>query len=65
MDVQALANLIGSVGFPIAMCIYMVIFFQKALQELKDAVQNNTGVNRELSIYINELREELKHERGN
>lgn len=58
MDVQAIANLIGSLGFPIAACIYMGVFLSKTMAEFKDTMQSNTGAIRELSIYVNELRKE-------
>lgn len=58
MDVQAIASLIGSLGFPIAACIYMGVFLSKTMAEFKDTMQSNTGAIRELSIYVNELRKE-------
>ena len=62
MDVQALASLIGSLGFPIAACIYMGVFLSKTMTEFKDTMQSNTGAIRELTIYVNELRKERKSE---
>ena len=58
MDVQTIMTLVGSLGFPIAACIYMGIFLSKTLTEFKDTMQNNTGAIRELTIYVNELRKE-------
>lgn len=64
MDVQAIASLIGSLGFPIAACIYMGVFLSKTMTEFKDTMQSNTGAIRELTIYVNELRKEREHERS-
>lgn len=58
MDVQAIANLIGSLGFPIAACVYMGLFLSKTMSEFRETMQNNTGAIRELTIYVNELRKE-------
>jgi hypothetical protein len=64
MDVQSIASLIGSLGFPIAACIYMGVFLSKTMTEFKDTMQSNTGAIRELTIYVNELRKERSHEQG-
>lgn len=64
MDVQAITTLIGSLGFPIAACIYMGVFLSKTMTEFKDTMQSNTGAIRELTIYVNELRKERKSEPG-
>ena len=64
MDIQAIASLIGSLGFPIAACIYMGVFLSKTMTEFKDTMQSNTGAIRELTIYVNELRKERKSEPG-
>lgn len=58
MDFNAISTFIGQMGFPIACCVYMGIFMKKALDAIKDALQSNTGAIRELTIYVNELREE-------
>lgn len=63
MDVQAIATLVGSLGFPIAACIYLGVFLTKTINEFKDSMQTNTGAIRELTIYVNELRKELEHDR--
>ena len=63
MDVQAIASLIGSLGFPIDACIYMGVFLSKTMTEFKDTMQSNTGAIRELTIYVNELRKEREYER--
>ena len=63
MDFQAIATLFGSLGFPIAACIYLGVFLTKTINEFKDSMQTNTGAIRELTIYVNELRKELEHDR--
>ena len=63
MDVRAIATLVGSLGFPIAACIYLGVFLTKTINEFKDSMQTNTGAIRELTIYVNELRKELEHDR--
>lgn len=49
MDIQAIASLIGSLGFPIAACIAMFSMLNKEREEHKsemtqvtEAIQNNT-----------------------
>ena len=36
MNVDSIITLIGSVGFPIAMCLYMTVTFNKTLENLDD-----------------------------
>lgn len=38
MDVDGIITLIGSLGFPIAMCIYMTVTFNKTLERLDDRI---------------------------
>lgn len=42
MDINALTQLIGSVGFPIVMCGYMMLSNNKTLEKLTDVISNNT-----------------------
>lgn len=49
LDVQTLTQLIGSLGFPIACCIYLVYSNNKAsekheneVEKLRETVENNT-----------------------
>lgn len=59
MDLQAITQIISSLGFPIAMCCYMV-WYNKQLNEqhreemntLKDALNNNTLAVQHLSDII-------------
>lgn len=44
MDVNALTQLIGSVGFPIVMCGYMMLSNNKTLEKLTEVISNNTNI---------------------
>lgn len=51
MDIGALTQLIGSLGFPIACCIYLIYSNNKAneahkeeIDKLRQTVENNTHV---------------------
>lgn len=38
LNVNDIITLIGSVGFPIAMCLYMTVTFNKTLETLDDRI---------------------------
>jgi len=42
MDINVIAQLIGSVGFPICMSIYLIYFMQTELKEMRKTIENNT-----------------------
>lgn len=44
MDVNAIMQAVGSVGFPIVCCIYLIYAMQAELKELRDTISNNTLV---------------------
>lgn len=44
MDVQAISTIVGSFGFPIACCIYLLYNQNKRDDKLLEIVQNNTKV---------------------
>ena len=50
LDVTTLQTMIGSVGFPIAMCIYMAVANNKTIKQLTNAVNNLT---RAVDVLIN------------
>ena len=57
---EALIQLISSVGFPIAMCVYMTYTLNKQtevhkqeIDELRTAINNNTQALNELSKGVN------------
>ena len=38
MDINQMVTLIGSLGFPIVMCIYLTVKFDKTLESLDDRI---------------------------
>lgn len=42
MDINVIAQLVGSVGFPICMSIYLIYFMQTELKEMRKSIENNT-----------------------
>lgn len=38
LNINDITTLIGSVGFPIAMCVYMTVTFNKTLERLDDRI---------------------------
>jgi len=43
-EAEALTSLISNVGFPIAMCGYLVLRFEGVLNKLTDAINMQTGI---------------------
>lgn len=59
MDISSIANVIGSLGFPIACCIYLFYTLNKEQEnhkeetnELKAAIENNTVILQKLCTMI-------------
>lgn len=48
MDIPTITTLIGSLGFPIAVCIACFWFINKTLNNITTALNNNTAVMQEL-----------------
>ena len=42
IDASMIAQLIGSVGFPICMSVYLIYFMQTELKEMRKTIENNT-----------------------
>ena len=42
MNFDTIAQLVGSVGFPICMSIYLIYFMQTELKEMRKSIENNT-----------------------
>lgn len=42
MDTAAITQVIGSLGFPIAACIWMAYFINTTIKDFTQAMQNNT-----------------------
>lgn len=64
MDVQGLTTLIGSVGFPIVMCLIMVKVMMQMedshkteIDSLKESLNNNTNVLTKLETMLTMLTE--------
>ena len=60
MDVQAITNIISTVGFPIAVVIWLFYYQKTVLDEFRNQMQENTKV---LQSLINEIQEHF-HERN-
>lgn len=64
MEMQAVMNAIGTVGFPIVMCLILVYMMnnlnkqhKEEMDKLNDALNNNT-------LAIQHLTDSFAHERG-
>lgn len=44
MEIEVLTQMISSIGFPIAMCIYMMYSNNKTIKELTTTIADNTNV---------------------
>lgn len=44
MEIEVLTQMISSIGFPIAMCIYMMYSNNKTIKELTTTIADNTSV---------------------
>lgn len=60
MDVQAVVNLISTVGFPIVACIYLATTLNKSMQNLSDSINNMEKTMSEMSASDRELKDFLK-----
>lgn len=64
MDISAIAQLISTIGFPIAMCIYLLVYIKsfdekycQKLDSMAKAIENNTLVITKLMSVIDDLEE--------
>ena len=55
MDINVIAQLVGSVGFPICMSIYLIYFMQTELKEMRKSIENNTLTMQKLLDGLNDL----------
>lgn len=60
MDASAISSLIGSLGFPIAACIYMAVFVERQQKEHKEEVSKLTEALTDMKLAIAELTAYLK-----
>ena len=65
MDPGGIAQLISTIGFPIAMCIYLLIYIKsfdekycEKLDNMAKAIENNTLVMTKLMSMIDDIRKE-------
>lgn len=65
MDASTITQLISTIGFPIAMCIYLLIYIKsfdekycEKLDSMAKAIENNTLVMTKLMSMIDNLRKE-------
>lgn len=54
MDVQAISQLISTVGFPIAVVIWLFYYQKTVLDQFRDQMTENTKVMQSLVIEIHE-----------
>ncbi len=55
MTEQSIFALIGSLGFPIAVTIYLLVYFRKTIDSLKDVISSNNVVMAQLKDIIARL----------
>lgn len=62
MDISTIAQLISTIGFPIAMCIYLLIYIKsfdekycEKLDSMAKAIENNTVVITKLMTMIDRI----------
>lgn len=55
MDINVIAQLVGSVGFPICMSIYLIYFMQTELKEMRKSIENNTLTMQKLMDSLNDF----------
>lgn len=52
MDLNTITNIIGSLGFPIFMCLYLMNYQQKSLDLLKGSIDNLSDMIKELRLKL-------------
>jgi len=52
MEISVITELITSVGFPIAVCVFLLYERNKMMQKLVEIVQTNTEATKELRVMI-------------
>lgn len=67
MDISTVAQLISTIGFPIAMCIYLLIYIKsfdekycEQLNNMTKAIENNTLTITKLMAMIDDLEGRLE-----
>lgn len=57
MDIDTIATLIGSVGFPIVACIAMGVFYATQFKEYQGMLQKNNLLTEELVVLLKRVRD--------
>lgn len=55
MDIDTIAALIGSVGFPIVACIAMGVFYATQFKDYQDMLQKNNLLTEELVCLLKQI----------
>lgn len=63
MELNTITSIIGTLGFPIAVCIACFWFINKTLKELKDAMTSNTTATHDLINKIADLIKSFKEDK--
>jgi hypothetical protein len=66
MDVDTIATLIGSVGFPIVACIAMGVFYATQFKDYQELLQKSNLLTEELVVLLKRVRDgkEVPDEEG-
>lgn len=57
MDIDTIASLIGSVGFPIVACVAMGVFYATQFKDYQDMLQKNNLLTEELVALLKGMRD--------
>lgn len=57
MDIDTIAALVGSVGFPIVACVAMGVFYATQFKDYQDMLQKNNLLTEELVVLLKRVRD--------
>lgn len=57
MDATAISQLIGSLGFPIAACVFLAWYMTSIMKEFREIMMNNTMAIKELILIVEDMKE--------
>ena len=57
MDAAAVSQLIGSLGFPIAACVFLAWYMTSVMKEFREIMTNNTMAIKELILIVEDMKE--------
>lgn len=58
MNVEVISQLLGSVGFPICMSIFLIYFIQTEMKEMRKTIENNTLTMQKVVDSLDDLKKE-------